>query len=213
VGLDYNFNCTAQTFERSAPPIFGFGWLGEVSILLDYQLVKIFGLISGQTMTSQQLDALVNDLVVLIADGNTFMRRLTRQMLSGIGVRAVLESADGVATVNAIPALKPDVVIIDWNLPGLNGPDTMRIVRSPGVFPKASLPAIMLTDLGLQSRVTEAIRVGVHELLVKPISPKMLQQRIFGILLNPRPMVRAGKFYIPMPRRRVELDQFIHAEP
>jgi two-component system chemotaxis response regulator CheY len=161
-------------------------------------------------MTSQQLNALVNDLVVLIADGNTFTRRLTRQMLAAIGVRAVLESADGVATINAIPALKPDVMIIDWNLPGLNGPETMRIVRSPGAFPKASLPAIMLTDTGLQSRVTEAIRVGVHELLVKPISPQMLQHRIFGIFLNPRPMVRAGRFYIPMPRKRADMEKIIH---
>ena len=62
-------------------------------------------------------------------------------------------------------------------------------------------PVIMLTDLALQSRVTEAVRVGVHEFLVKPISPKTLQQRLLGIILNPRPMVRAGKFYIPKLRK------------
>jgi hypothetical protein len=54
-----------------------------------------------------------------------------------------------------------------------------------------------------------AIRVGAHELLIKPISPKTLQQRLLGIVLNPRPMVRAGKFYIPMPRRRVEFRELI----
>lgn len=44
------------------------------------------------------------------------------------------------------------------------------------------------------SRTTEAIRLGVNEFLVKPISPKTLQQRLLSILLDPRPMVRAGKY-------------------
>ena len=68
----------------------------------------------------------------------------------------------------------------------------------------------MLTDSGLQSRVTAAIRLGVHEFLVKPISPKTLQQRLLGIILNPRPMVRAGKYYIPMPRRSVDLKELLN---
>ena len=56
-----------------------------------------------------------------------------------------------------------------------------------------------------------AIRLGVHEFLVKPISPNTLQQRLLSIMLKPRPMVRAGKYYIPMPRRRVDLKEFIYA--
>jgi DNA-binding response OmpR family regulator len=101
-------------------------------------------------------------------------------------------------------------MIMDWDMPVLDGREVMRIVRTPGDFPKANLPIIMLTDLGLQSRVTASMRLGVHEFLVKPISPKTLQQRLLGIILNPRPMVRAGKFYIPMPRRKVELNDLLN---
>ena len=54
--------------------------------------------------------------------------------------------------------------------------------------------------------MTAAIRLGVHEFLVKPISPKTPQQRLLGIILNLRPMVRAGKL-----RRRVDLNEFIYA--
>jgi DNA-binding response OmpR family regulator len=102
-------------------------------------------------------------------------------------------------------------MILDWDLQVLDGPEVMRIVRSPGEFPKSSLPVIMLTDRGVRSRVSQAIRLGAHEFLVKPISPKTLQQRILGIVLNPRPMVRAGKYYIPMPRRRSDLKFVIDA--
>jgi CheY-like chemotaxis protein len=161
-------------------------------------------------MVSQHVEKAMEGLVVLIADSNPYTRRLTRMMLTNLGVKSTYESSDGVAALEAIRSVNPDVMIADWDMPVLDGREVMRIVRSPGVFPKANLPIIMLTDRGLQSRVTAAIRLGVHEFLVKPISPKTLQQRLLGIILNPRPMVRAGKFYIPMPRRRVDLNEFIH---
>jgi CheY-like chemotaxis protein len=162
-------------------------------------------------MVSQQAEKAMEGLVVLIADSNPYTRRLTRIMLTNLGVKSTYESGDGIAAIEAIRAVTPDVMILDWDMPVLDGREVMRIVRSPGVFPKANLPIVMLTDRGLQSRVTAAIRLGVHEFLVKPISPKTPQQRLLGIILNPRPMVRAGKFYIPMPRRRVDLNEFIYA--
>jgi CheY-like chemotaxis protein len=161
-------------------------------------------------MVTQQLEKALEGLVVLIADSNAYTRRLTKTMLTNLGIKSTYETADGIAALDAIRNVNPDVMIVDWDMPVLDGSEVMRIVRSPGVFPKANLPIIMMTDLGLQSRVTSAIRLGVHEFLVKPVSPKTLQQRLLGILLNPRPMVRAGKFYIPMPRRRVDLNEFIH---
>ena len=162
-------------------------------------------------MSDVQIDKAMESLVILVADANAYTRRLTRTMLTNLGVKAVYESVDGIAALDAIRNVNPDIMILEWNLPVLDGPEVMRVVRSPGIFPKPSLPIIMLTDKGLRSRVTEAIRLGVNELLVKPISPKTLQQRLLGIMLNPRPMVRAGKYYIPMPRRRIDMKEFITA--
>lgn len=162
-------------------------------------------------MATQQLSKAIEGLVVLVADSNAYTRRLTRMMLTNLGVKSICEAGDGVATLDGIRNLNPDVMIVDWDMPILDGREIMRIVRSPGAHPKANLPVIMLTDVGLLSRVQTAIRIGVHEFLVKPISPKTLQQRLLGIVLNPRPMVYAGRYYIPMPRRHVELHDFINA--
>jgi CheY-like chemotaxis protein len=98
-------------------------------------------------------------------------------------------------------APRPDVANLDWELPVLNGPQVIRIVRSPGVFPKPNLPIIMLTATAYRRRVQEAMRLGVHEFLVKPTSPKALRDRLLSILIKPRPMVQIGKFYVPEPRR------------
>ncbi len=161
-------------------------------------------------MASKQIEKAMEGLVVLIADSNPYTRRITRMMLTNLGCKATYEAADGLAAIDSIRAINPDVMILDWDMPILDGREIMRIVRSPGVFPKPNVPTIMLSDRGLRSRVTTAIRLGVHEFLVKPISPKTLQQRLLGIMLKPRPMVRAGKYYIPMPRRRVDLKEFIN---
>jgi two-component system chemotaxis response regulator CheY len=88
-------------------------------------------------------------------------------------------------------------------MPVLNGMEVMHIVRSPGVFPRPNLPIIMLTNRARRSSVIEALRSGVHEFLLKPTSPKALRDRLTAIAINPRPMMRIGKHYVPEPRRAV----------
>jgi len=162
-------------------------------------------------MASRQAEDVLGTVVVLVVDGNAFTRRLTKQMLMNLGIKTIHEAADGVSAIDAIQNVNPDVMILDWDAPILNGREVMRIVRVPGVFPKASLPVIMLTDQGLRSRATLSMQLGAHEMLVKPLSPKILEERLLGIILKPRPMVRAGKFYIPMPRRHVDMEELISA--
>ena len=95
----------------------------------------------------------------------------------------------------------PDVVILDWEMPLLNGAELVRIVRSPGVFPMPDIPIIMLTAHGERWRIIEAIKLGVNEFLCKPVSAKALFDRLMSILLKPRESVQLGDYYGPAPRR------------
>ena len=95
----------------------------------------------------------------------------------------------------------PDLVILDWEMPLLNGAELVRIVRSPGVFPVPDVPIIMLTGHVERWRVIEASRLGVNEFLKKPVSGKALLDRIVAILTHPRAMVRLGDYYGPEPRK------------
>ena len=62
------------------------------------------------------------------------------------------------------------------------------------------------------SRVLEAVNLGVHEFLLKPVSSTALLTRILGVLTKPRPMVRRGNYYGPEPRKlstyKPEADQY-----
>jgi CheY-like chemotaxis protein len=152
-------------------------------------------------MFAKDLDRLIESLVILVADPNPHMRKLTRMMLTNIGAKSVCEAADGLTAIDVIRNANPDVMLLDWDIPVLSGPQIMHIVRAPGVFAKPNLPVVMLTDSASRSRVHEAMRLGVHEFLLKPTSPKALRDRLVSILLRPRPMVQIGKYYVPQPRR------------
>jgi DNA-binding response OmpR family regulator len=65
------------------------------------------------------------------------------------------------------------------------------------------VPIIMLTGHGERSRVIEAVQVGVNEFLLKPVSSKALYTRLVSVLTNPRPVVRTGSYYGPMPRNLI----------
>jgi two-component system, chemotaxis family, chemotaxis protein CheY len=152
-------------------------------------------------VSNNRIDKLVQSIAVLIVDDNQYMRKVVRNILVNIGVKNIHEAGDGIAGLEAIRMFAPDLVILDWEMPLLNGAELVRIVRSPGVFPVPDVPIIMLTGHVERWRVVEATRLGVHEFLKKPVSGKSLLDRMVFILNNPRPMVRLGDYYGPEPRR------------
>ena len=125
-------------------------------------------------INAKQAEFLINQLTVLVVDDSQFMRNLVRGLLATIGVKKVHEAADGIAALEMIREIKPDIVMIDWEMPLLNGPELVRIVRSPGVFPTPDIPIIMMSGNVERSRVYEATRLGVNEFLCKPMSAKAL---------------------------------------
>jgi CheY-like chemotaxis protein len=143
----------------------------------------------------------IQQLRVLVVEDNAFMRKMVRSLLINIGVKKVYEAADGIAGLEQIRAVGPDVIVLDWEMPLLNGPELVRIVRSPGVFPTPDIPIIMLTAHGDRARIVEAVRIGVNEFLCKPVSAKMLADRLTSIFAKPRASVRLGDYYGPEPRK------------
>ena len=150
-----------------------------------------------------ELELAIQSLAVVLVDDNAYMRKIVRNLLMTIGVREVYEASDGIAGLDTIRTVSPDIVILDWELPLLNGAEFVRIVRSPGVFPMADIPIIMLSAHGERWRVVEAARLGVNEYLVKPVSAQTLLERLIAILAKPRPNVRVGDYYGPEPRRNL----------
>jgi len=153
-----------------------------------------------ESVTSQ-ISRRLEQLKVLIVDDEPAMRKVTRALLQTIGVRNIHEANDGKSGLDAICMRAPDLVLLDWEMPSPNGPEFMRTVRSPGKFPLPDVPIIMLTGYSERSRVVEAVRLGVNEYLLKPVSSSALLARVVSILARPRRMIKQGEYYGPEPRK------------
>lgn len=169
---------------------------------LDIPVGAAIGL-AGCTMllNAKTIEAQIRSAKLLIVDDEFYMRKVIRTLLLSRGVTDVHDAADGGSGIAAISSLDPDVVLLDWQMAGMDGPEFVRRVRSPETFPFPNVPIIMLTGHSEHSRVVEAMRLGVHEFLLKPVSAKGLYERLVSVLINPRPMVKRGSYYGPAPRK------------
>jgi two-component system chemotaxis response regulator CheY len=156
-----------------------------------------------ESVLPRKIEKLLQSLEILVIEDNAYMRKVVRNLLTSIGVKTVHEAVDGATGLEAIRMLAPNLVILDWEMPLLNGAELVRIVRSPGVFSMPDVPIIMLTAHVQRWRVVEAANLGVNEFLRKPVSGKALLDRIAAILTRPRPMVRLGDYYGPEPRKAI----------
>lgn len=134
----------------------------------------------------------IQQLKVLLVDDSLFMRRIVRGLLINIGVGKILEARDGVEALEIIRTENPDVVLLDWEMPLLNGAEVVRIVRSPGFFPKPDLPIIMLTAHAETGRIAAAVKLGATDFLCKPVSAKALLERLTAIVVKPTRGVKSG---------------------
>ena len=158
---------------------------------------------SSNKLSKKEIETIIQSLCVLVVDDNQYMRKVVRTLLVNCGVKEIFEASDGIAALDAIRTAAPDIVILDWEMPLLSGPELVRIVRSPGVFPMPDVPIIMLTAHGERWRIVEAVKLGVNEYLTKPVSAKSLYDRLVAITLVPRATVQLGDYYGPAPRKLV----------
>lgn len=156
---------------------------------------------SLKSLTAKSIQELVKSTRVLVVDDDYYMRKVIRSLLQASGIKTCYDAPDGLAGLESVIALNPDVVLLDWDMPDINGGEFMRIVRSPLTFPLPAVPVIMLTGNVERDRVIEAVRLGVNEFLCKPVSAKALWERIVSIRVRPREMVRIGDYYGPAPRK------------
>ncbi len=141
----------------------------------------------------------MSGLRVLVVDDNIHMCRLVRAMLGGFGLRQVTDAHDGAEALERIDQTHYDILIVDWEMPVLDGPDLVRLIRKPE-HPLAYVPIIMITGHSTYRRTNDALSLGINDVLSKPFSPKAIYDRIYDAVIRPRPFVRTQNYFGPKPR-------------
>jgi two-component system alkaline phosphatase synthesis response regulator PhoP len=113
---------------------------------------------------------------VLVVDDEPEILRLVRDYLEHGGF-AVLTAADGRGALEAARRGRPDLVILDLGLPGLDGLDVTRALRRDG-----AVPIVILTARGEESDKLVGLELGADDYVTKPFSPKELVARVRAVL-------------------------------
>jgi two-component system chemotaxis response regulator CheY len=113
---------------------------------------------------------------ILIVDDFSTMRRIIKNLLRDLGFNNTHEADDG---NTALPILKSggfDFLITDWNMPGMQGIDLLRAVRSDPNL--SSLPVLLVTAEARRDQIVLAAEAGVNGYIVKPFTAQTLKEKI-----------------------------------
>jgi phosphate regulon transcriptional regulator PhoB len=140
---------------------------------------------------------------ILVVDDEPAIQELVRFTLEREGFTVAL-AADGWEGLNQARALKPDLVVLDLMLPGLDGMELCRALRA-----EMDVPVLMLTARKEESDRVAGLELGADDYVTKPFSPRELAARVRAILRRARPPREqpdaAETLQIDVDRRRVLL--------
>lgn len=126
------------------------------------------------------------DVTVLVVDDSTDFRRLLRSVLANLGIRTVVEARNGAEALERMRTQTFDVVLVDDDMPVLDGIAMTRQVRHSKGCPDPRTCVILMASEGMtRQHLREATLAGVHDLLVKPITPVAVQARLKRHLTKP----------------------------
>ncbi|MEM9632885.1 MAG: response regulator [Pseudomonadota bacterium] len=118
----------------------------------------------------------------LIAEDNPHMRAILRSVLSGFGIRSVYEASDGAEALELVVDRKPDIVLCDWVMSPFGGNEFLRILRGDRDLVISTTPVLVVTAHAKRATIIEAIEIGIHGFVAKPIAPAILYRHIGEVL-------------------------------
>ncbi|WP_337188849.1 response regulator [Phenylobacterium sp.] len=143
-------------------------------------------------------------LRILLVDDNHHMRVLLTEILRALGVVHIHEANDGAEGLQVMRDHPIDLIMTDLSMQPLDGIDFVRLLRNSPDSPNQLAPVIMVTGHSTFARVNEARDAGVSEFLTKPLTARVVVERLHQAIEHPRPFVRSGDYFGPDRRRRVD---------
>lgn len=146
-------------------------------------------------------------VAVLVVEDNDASRRLVIELLRATGFENVDFARDAEDAMVQMQGHDPDILLLDWNLPGMSGLDLVRRIRGAANKPdprfgNPEVPIVMLTARQRARDVTAARNAGVNAFVVKPFSTASLLRAICGSLTQKRKFVAEPAYAGPDRRRR-----------
>jgi DNA-binding response OmpR family regulator len=143
---------------------------------------------------------------VLVVDDEPRIARLVADYLQQAGFR-VIEAADGRAALDSYHQYQPDLIVLDLGLPGLDGLDVIRKIRTT-----SEVPIIILSARADETDRVVGLELGADDYVVKPFGGRELVARVRALLRRVDAMVpsdvhHVGSVSVDIPKMRVTVDE------
>jgi sigma-B regulation protein RsbU (phosphoserine phosphatase) len=114
---------------------------------------------------------------ILVVDDDAVSRKILAQLLASAGLQCH-ECEDGTEALELIRAKQPSLLLLDFDMPGLNGAEVLKSLRSDKDPAIAQIPAIMLTGHGSEESEVRCLQAGADDFVTKPVNAAVLRARI-----------------------------------
>ncbi|MBI4569710.1 MAG: response regulator [Planctomycetes bacterium] len=118
---------------------------------------------------------------ILIADDDPYHRDILRRLLNGIGEFDIVEADSGSDTFTRVNLDHPDLVLLDWMMPFMDGLDILRELRSAG----DQTPVVMVTAKADAASRARALETGANGVVTKPYSISEMRKTLHRYLSPP----------------------------
>lgn len=142
------------------------------------------------------------ELKILVVEDSQATQAVITRILKGAGVEFVYTASNGQEGLDIVHREDPDLVIVDWEMPLLDGIGFTQIVRTGDDIPDNNIPILMCTTHYELARVMQARAIGVTEFITKPFTDKELVLRLRHALEITRRYIVSDAYTGP-DRRRV----------
>lgn len=115
---------------------------------------------------------------ILVVDDFSTMRRIIKNLLRDLGFNNTDEADDGLTALPMLKGGKYDLLVTDWNMPGMQGIDLLKAVRADADENLNSIPVLMVTAEQKKEQIIEAAQAGVNGYIVKPFTALILKEKL-----------------------------------
>jgi adenylate cyclase len=136
------------------------------------------------TTTPSELIDSIHRMHVLVVDDSRTLRMLLIRELNAIGIVKITEAVNGQDAMNKIQAEQFDLMLIDMEMPELDGLEVLKLVKADARL--RYLPVIVISGADQFDKTVECIQVGAEDYLPKPFNPVLLRARVFSSLEKKR---------------------------
>jgi two-component system, chemotaxis family, chemotaxis protein CheY len=121
------------------------------------------------------------DKKALVVDDSKLIRHNIIKVLKDLGFGETMEAENGAAGLKKLSEEPVDLIVSDWNNPGMTGLDFLKAVRADTDLKRTAF--IMVTSEANKEKIMKAVRAGVNQYIVKPFNAMQLEKKINAIKL------------------------------